>query len=192
MLAIVNRVLLGLGGAVLVVGAAGVLASAAGVPWTPYDGPDDVLLSRGTRERLSAHDWWWPVVIGSLSVLILLALWWLFAQLRRRRLDEVLIEQGESGSAPLILLRGRALEDVLAERAQQIDGVERAHVFLSGRRTSPRARIGLLLGPRAQPASAVTDLRSGALKAAADSTGLSGLPSEVRLRAVKHRPERVT
>ncbi|WP_419993850.1 alkaline shock response membrane anchor protein AmaP [Streptomyces boninensis] len=198
MLRVVNRVLLGLAGAGLVLVGLGVLLAGFGLPrpgFLPVDGPDDVLVSDADRERLSSYDWWWPTVIAVLSVAVLLGLWWLAAQLRQRRLGEVLIDTGEddgSPTRPRALLRGRALEDVLEAEATAIEGVERASVSLLGRRSSPQAHIGLVLAPRARPGAAVEQLRTGALREACDSTGLSTLPAEVRLRAVKHRPERVT
>ncbi|NGN64220.1 alkaline shock response membrane anchor protein AmaP [Streptomyces sp. A7024] len=195
MLRVINRVVVGLAGAALVALGLGVLLAGLGLPgFLPVDGPDDVLISDADRERVSSYGWWWPTVIAVLSVVVLLGLWWLAAQLRQRRLGEVVIDTGEpeSGTGPRALLRGRALEDVLAAEATGIDGVERASVSLLGRRTAPRAHVGLVLGPRASPAATVVALRSRMLREACESTGLPALPTEVRLRAVKHRPERVT
>ncbi|MFF3056169.1 alkaline shock response membrane anchor protein AmaP [Streptomyces sp. NPDC057909] len=192
MLSTVNRVLLGLAGLVLICGGGGVLAAGLGlsVPsWWPWDGRTDVLLSRADRDRWRADSWWWPTVIVVLAVLVVLALWWFFAQLRRARLAEVLVESGDGEGA---LLRGRALEDVLAGEAGTLDGVARAQVMLVGRRSSPQARIRLLMEPHAAPGEALGRLTDEALAHARDSAGLAQLPAEVRLRAVKHRAERVS
>ncbi|MFJ1895774.1 MULTISPECIES: alkaline shock response membrane anchor protein AmaP [unclassified Streptomyces] len=188
----VNRVLLGLAGLVLVCVGGGVLAAATGlsVPsWWPWSGKNDVLLSEADRTRWRSDGWWWPTVIAVLAVLLVLALWWLLAQLRRARLSEVLVDSGDGEGA---LLRGRALEGALAAEADGLDGVARAQVLLTGKRSAPRARIRLLMEPHAAPDEALGRLTDEALAHARDSAGLDRLPAEVRLRAVKHRAERVT
>lgn len=198
MLRIVNRILLGLVGLGLLVLGLSVLAGGAdlqrrwgfdlGSGW-PWSGPDDVLLTNGRRTAFLAEDWWWPTLIAGLAALLVLLLWWLLAQLRRRRLRAVLVDSGDGEGA---LLRGRALENVFAAEAETVDGVERARVRLCGRRTAPRARVALLLAPHADPGPAVEQLRTEVLEHARASAGLESLPSEVRLRAVRHRAERVT
>lgn len=191
MLRTVNRVLLGLAGLVLVCVGGGVLAAATGlsVPsWWPWSGKNDVLLSEADRTRWRSDGWWWPTVIAVLAVLLVLALWWLLAQLRRARLSEVLVDSGDGEGA---LLRGRALEGALAAEADGLDGVARAQVVLTGKRSTPRTRIRLLMEPHAAPDEALGRLTDEALAHARDSAGLDRLPAEVRLRAVKHRAERV-
>lgn len=192
MIGTVNRVLLGLAGLVLVCVGGGVLAAALGlsVPsWWPWYGKHDVLLSDADRNRWRSEDWWWPVVIAVLAVLVVLALWWLLAQLRRARLAEVLVDTGDGEGA---LLRGRALEGALADEAGALDGVARARAVLTGRRSAPQARIRLLMEPHAAPDEALGRLSDEALAHARDSAGLAELPAEVRLKAVKHRAERVS
>ncbi|WP_407564117.1 hypothetical protein [Streptomyces sp. 184] len=95
-------------------------------------------------------------------------------------------------TAPLALLRGSALEEVLAQEAGALEGVERARVTLTGRRTAPRAGFGVLLGPGARPAAAVDHIEERALAPARASVGLARLPAEIRFRSAKHRPERVS
>ncbi|MET7647435.1 alkaline shock response membrane anchor protein AmaP [Streptomyces sp. NPDC005426] len=188
----VNRVLLGLAGLVLVCVGGGVLAAATGlsVPsWWPWSGKNDVLLTQADRTRWRSEGWWWPVVIAVLAVLVVLALWWLLAQLRRARLAEVLVDSGDGEGA---LLRGRALEGMLAGEAGALDGVDRAHVVLTGRRSAPQTRIRLLMEPHAAPDETLGRLSDEALAHARDSAGLERLPAEVRLKAVKHRAERVS
>lgn len=191
-IATVNRVLLGLAGVVLVVVGGAVLVTGLGVSvpsWWPYDGKGDVLLSDSARDRWRDEGWWWPAVIAVLAVLVVLALWWLLAQLRRARLSEVLVESGDGEGA---LLRGRALEDVLAGEAGTLDGVDRAQVMLTGRRNAPRARVQLLMEPHAAPEKVLRGLSDEALAHARNSAGLDELPTEVRLKAVKHKAERVS
>ncbi|MGQ4385324.1 alkaline shock response membrane anchor protein AmaP [Streptomyces sp. SAS_270] len=192
MLRIVNRVLLGFAGLVLVLLGGSVLAVGLGLKppsWWIHDGRHDVLLSDTARARWRDDGWWWPTVIGVLALCVLLALWWLTAVLRRRRLAEVLVDTGDGEGA---LLRGRALEGVLADEAGRADGVQRAQVLLTGRRSTPEARVQLLLEPHVDPGQALHLLTTEALAHARDSAGLAALPAEVRLRGVKHRAERVS
>ncbi|MFB6956493.1 alkaline shock response membrane anchor protein AmaP [Streptomyces sp. NPDC056309] len=192
MLRIVNRVLTGLIGLVLLVGGGSVLAVGLGVwppSWWIHRGRHDVLLSTAERTRWREAGWWWPAVLAALAVLVLLALWWLVAVVRRRRLGEVVVDTGDGGAA---LLRGRALEGVLAADAEQQDGVAGAQVRLTGRRGAPRTHVQLLLEPHVDPGAALDHLTGRALAHARDSARLAALPAEVRLRAVGHRAERVS
>ena len=187
----VDRVLLGLVGLILLALGGSVLAIGFGAPapsWWLHDGPHDVLLGDAERTRWRDAGWWWPVVIAALAVLLLLALWWLVAVVRRRRLAEVLVDTGDGEGAAL---RGRALEAVLAEEADRVDGVERTKVRLIGRRTAPATRIRLLLAPHVDPGTALNDLTAHALTHARASACLENLPAEVHLRGVKHGAERV-
>ncbi|MFI7388754.1 alkaline shock response membrane anchor protein AmaP [Streptomyces sp. NPDC049813] len=192
MLRTVNRIVLGLLGLVLLLGGGPVLAVGLGAKppsWWVYDGRKDVLLSVADRQRWRDEGWWWPVVIAALAVLVLLALWWLVAQFRRRRVTEVLVDTGDGEGARL---RGRALESVLVGGAEAVDGVERAGVVLTGRRSAPRARAKLTLSPHAVPGEALYRFGADALAQAKNSAGLASLPAEVRLRAAKHGAERVS
>lgn len=190
--AAVNRVLLGLAGLVLIALGGPVLAVGLGAPapsWWIHDGRHDVLLSHAERTRWRDAGWWWPVVVAALAALVLLALWWLVVVVRRRRLAEVLVDTGDGEGA---VLRGRALESALAAEAGHPDGVEQARVRLGGRRGAPRSRVRLLLAPHLDPGTALHDFTHGPLAHARESAGLASLPAEVRLKGVKHRPERVT
>ncbi|MFD9460925.1 alkaline shock response membrane anchor protein AmaP [Streptomyces sp. NPDC060027] len=191
-LRIVNRVLIGFVGLVLLALGGSVLAIGLGArppSWWIHDGRHDVLLSNAERTRWRDEGWWWPAVIAALAVLLLLALWWLVANVRRRRLADVLVDTGDGEGA---LLRGRALESVLAAEVARLGGVDQAHVRLTGRRSLPEARVRLLLEPHVDPGHALQLLSSEALVHARDSAGLAALPAEVRLRGVKHHAERVT
>ncbi|MER5507453.1 alkaline shock response membrane anchor protein AmaP [Streptomyces sp. NPDC002766] len=192
MLRTVNRVLIGVVGLVLVVLGGSVLAVGLGArppSWWIHDGRHDVLLSDAERTKWQGHGWWWPAVLAALAVLVLLALWWLTAVLRRRRLSEVLVDTGDGEGA---LLRGRALETVLAGDAAELDGVAHAQAHLTGRRTAPETRVRLQLEPHVDPATALHHLTTRSLMHARNSAGLAALPSEVRMKAVKHRAERVS
>ncbi|MFD4632977.1 alkaline shock response membrane anchor protein AmaP [Streptomyces sp. NPDC058284] len=192
MLRTVNRVVLALAGLVLLVLGGSVLAVGLGAPppsWWIHDGRHDVLLSTADRTRWRDEGWFWPTVIAVLAVIVLLALWWLSAQLRRHRLAEVLVETGDGEGA---LLRGRAMENVLAGEAEALDGVRRAQVALTGRRGTPRARAELVLEPHATPSDALHRFSAETLAHARDSAGLASLPATVRLRGLKHGAERVS
>ncbi|MFF3390278.1 alkaline shock response membrane anchor protein AmaP [Streptomyces sp. NPDC002669] len=192
MLGTVNRLLLGLAGLVLLCGGGAVLAAGLGlaVPsWWPWHGRTDVLLDAADRHRWRDQGWWWPTVIAALAVVVVLALWWFLAQLRRARLAEVLVDSGDGEGARL---RGRALEEVLADEAGNLDGVARARVALTGRRSAPRVRIRLRMEPHAAPDETLGRLTDEALAHARESAGLAELPAEVRLREVGHRAERVS
>ncbi|MFF4258157.1 alkaline shock response membrane anchor protein AmaP [Streptomyces sp. NPDC001663] len=192
MLRTVNRVLIGIVGLALLLLGGSVLAVGLGVrppSWWIHDGRHDVLLSNAERTRWQDDGWWWPTVIAALAVVVLLALWWLTAVLRRRRLAEVLVDTGDGEGA---LLRGRALEGVLAGEAAELDGVSHAHVHLTGNRTAPETRVQLLLEPHVDPGTALYHLTTQALMHARNSAGLAALPAEVRMKAVKHRAERVS
>lgn len=195
MLKTVNRVLLGLLGLGLFALGGGVLVGGLdlqrhwdfGVPgWWPFRGPDDVLLGAEGRTRWRDDGWWWPTVIAVLAVLLVLLLWWLLAQ-RPHRLDRVLVDSQDGTAARL---NGRTLEDVIEEEAQALDGVSRAHVRLTGRRTAPKAHVRLLLEPHADPAWTLGQLSRETLAHARDSAGLDRLPSKVRIREVRHRTQR--
>ncbi|WP_030203178.1 alkaline shock response membrane anchor protein AmaP [Streptomyces sp. NRRL S-87] len=180
----VNRVLLGLVGLVLLaLGVVGLLGL-----W-PFSGRDDVLLSVDERQHWRAEGWWWPVVLAVLALCVLLALWWLLAQLRRSRLETVLVDTGDGAFA---LLRGRALEAALSAELAAQDGVARSQVTLHGRRQAPTARVRLLLAPYAVPADALDALADQALTHARDSAGLTELRAEARLHATDHHARRVT
>ncbi|WP_326696825.1 alkaline shock response membrane anchor protein AmaP [Streptomyces sp. NBC_01754] len=187
----VNRVLLGLAGLILLAVGGGVLVTGLGVSvpsWWPFDGKGDVLLGKGDRDRWRDEGWWWPTVIAVLAVLALLGLWWLLSQLSRARLSEMLIDSGDGEGA---VLRGKALEGALGDETAALDGVADSKVRLAGRRTAPKARIRLRMEPHGAPARVVRELSDQALAHARDSAGLDELPAEVRLKAVKHRAERV-
>lgn len=188
----VNRVLIGVVGLVLVVVGGSALAVGLGLnppSWWIHDGRHDVLLDDSERTRWQDDGWWWPTVLAVLAVLVLLTLWWLTAVLRRHRLTEVLVDTGDGEGA---LLRGRALEGVLAGGAGELDGVAHAQVQLTGRRTAPETRVRLRLEPHVDPGTALHELTTEALAHARNSAGLTALPAEVRLTGVKHRAERVS
>ncbi|MDJ0346772.1 alkaline shock response membrane anchor protein AmaP [Streptomyces sp. H10-C2] len=198
MLKTVNRVLLALAGLGLFALGGGVLLGGLDLQrrwnfstpsWWPFTGPDDVVLGTQGRTRFRDNGWWWPVVFAVLGSLLLLLLWWLLAQLHRRRLREVLVDSGDGGGARL---RGHALEHVMAAEAEALEGVSRAHVRLTGRRTAPEAHVQLVLEAHAKPAATLTLLTGETLGHARTSAGLERLPAKIRLQKKRHRAQRVT
>jgi hypothetical protein len=192
-----NRVLLCLVGLILVAVGGSVLVGGFGLPrrhgfrlpsWWPYKGPHDVLLGDHARTRYRAEGWWWPAVIAVLAVLVLIALWWLVAQLRSRRLGRVVVDNGDGGG---VTLRGRALEYALAADAEALPGVVRADVRLAGRRAAPVAYFALRLDGDAVPGAVVADLDGQVLADARMSAALPALPAGVLMRGERHRARRV-
>ncbi|WP_406181857.1 alkaline shock response membrane anchor protein AmaP [Streptomyces sp. NBC_01006] len=191
MLGTVNRILLGIIGAVLLAAGVAVLTALR-----PLGGRHEPLLSAATRERYwHAEGWWWWAVLAGLGVCVVLALWWLLAQLRRSRLPAVAVDTGDGAFA---VLRGRALEEAVAAEAGALDGVARCSVVLRGRqgrrsrRTAPKLRVDLELEPHAVPADALAELAGPVLSHARRSAGLPELPAEARFRITSHRARRVT
>ncbi|SEF69502.1 hypothetical protein SAMN05216223_101757 [Actinacidiphila yanglinensis] len=193
-----NRLMLGLLGLILLVVGLSVLVGSLDlqkhwdftVPsWWPFTGPKDVLLTAHDRTRYRSDGWWWPVVIAVLAVLLLIGLWWLFAQARTRRVRQLRVDSGDGQGA---LLRGRAVESVLTAESEAYDGVSWAGARLVGKRGNPSARLVLGLEPYASPDEVVTGLDTSVMERARTSAGLDTLPAEARLRAVRHRARRVS
>ncbi|MEU4093102.1 alkaline shock response membrane anchor protein AmaP [Streptomyces sp. NPDC026673] len=189
MRAAVNRVVLALVGLALVLAGGVVLCSATGVLHRPYTGRNDVLLGDADRTRYEGASWWWPTVVAVLALIVLCALWWLLAQVRDRRLRRLAVDADDDG---VTVLRGRALEQIIAADAGQLHGVDHATTALVGTPTAPRARLQLALSPYAAPGDVLAELDSTVLDRARVSAGLPLLPAEARLRAVSHRAARVT
>ncbi|MEU9161040.1 alkaline shock response membrane anchor protein AmaP [Streptomyces sp. NPDC048424] len=185
MLAVVNRILLAVAGAVLL--AAGIVLL---MGWWPLHGRHAPLLTAQTRHRYwHADGWWWWAVLAGLGVVVLLALWWLLSQLRRPRLPAVVVDTGDGAFA---LLRGRALEAAVAAEAGALEGVAGCRVALRGRRGSPALRVALELEPHAVPADTLAAVAGPVLTHARTSAGLAELPTEARLKVASHRAQRVT
>lgn len=206
MLRVMNRLLLGLLGlGLLVLGLSALLAAADlprrwgfGMPsgWT-WSNPDEVLLTAGDRTQWRGEGWWWPVVFAVLGLLVLLALWWVLAQLRRQRAGEFTVAgtdgmDGTDEEGPDAVLRARALEEVMAAEARALPGVAKARATLAGRQSAPKVRVGLLMDETAVPDDVVHRLHTEVLEHARDSAGFGELPAEVRLRSVRHGASRVS
>ncbi|MEU6315380.1 alkaline shock response membrane anchor protein AmaP [Streptomyces sp. NPDC047014] len=185
MLGTVNRILLAVAGAVLL--AAGVVLLTA---VRPLHGRAAPLLTAADRRRyLHADGWWFWVLLAALAVVLVLALWWLLAQLKRTRLRTVPVDTGDGTFA---VLRGRALADAVAAEAGALDGVAGCRVALRGRRGSPALRVAVELEPHAVPADTLAGLAGPVLGHARTSAGLADLPAEARFKVSSHRARRVS
>ncbi|MFD3549475.1 alkaline shock response membrane anchor protein AmaP [Streptomyces sp. NPDC058655] len=185
MLGVVNRIVLALVGLVLLAAGAAVLTAS----W-PFGGRHAPLLTAAARQRhWHTEGWRWWAVAAALALCVLLALWWLLSQLRRPRLQAVVVDTGDGAFA---VLRGRALEEAVAAEAGALDGVARCRVALRGRRGAPALRVALELEPHAVPADALAALAGPVLHHARSSAGLPALPAEARLKVTSHRAQRVT
>ncbi|MER7982770.1 alkaline shock response membrane anchor protein AmaP [Streptomyces sp. NPDC095817] len=194
---VINRVLLGLAGLVLLGGGLLVLAGGFDIynrwhltppaGW-PLTSSHTVLLTTADRTRWSDEGWWWPVVIAALSVLVLLALWWLLSQLRAPRPGQTAI--GGTHPADGVELNDRALSDALAADARQLPGVQEAHVRMTGRPSHPRSRINLTIAPDSQPGPILQALSEGPLTRARQATGWTQLPTQTRLQTRHRKPHR--
>ncbi len=187
----VNRVLLGLAGLLLLLG--GLLVLAGGLDlyghwhlsppsWWPLTSPSQPVLSDASRTRWRDRGWWWPVVIGGLALLLLLALCWLAAQLRRPSPAELRLATPQTPGLAL-RLRGAALAEVIESAAEALPGVESARVRLLGKERRLRARALLLLEPGADVAAAVRAVHAGPLAQARAALGPdTELPLDLRIR----------
>lgn len=200
----VNRILLSLAGAVLLV--VGLLVLFGGLDlarrwnldmpsWWPWDDPDQPLLSDADRTQWKDEGWWWPAAFAALGLLLVIGVWWLLAQFGRRRLSQVLVpvpeEEYHDGGLGAARLRARAMEHAIAVETEQLDGVEAARVTLHGRRRSPVARVRLTLAAHADPDFLAGQLERGPLYRAKSSAGLAELPVVLRMRSDRHTARRV-
>ncbi|WP_316526973.1 alkaline shock response membrane anchor protein AmaP [Kitasatospora brasiliensis] len=193
---VVNRVLLGVVGAVLL--AVGVLVLAGGLDlyrrlgvrppeWWPLTSPDQPVVSARSRGRWVASTWWWPTVIGGLSVLVAGTAWWLVAQLRRTGLSSIAVPTpGVSGLR--LRVGARALEEALENGTAVLPEVERAGVRLVRAPGHPRLRGAVRLRPGGDPAALVEHFEDGPRRDARGSLRLAELPADLRIRVLQAAP----
>ncbi|MFJ9442630.1 alkaline shock response membrane anchor protein AmaP [Kitasatospora sp. NPDC101235] len=193
---VVNRVMLGMVGAVLLV--AGVLVLAGGFDlyrrlgvhppqWWPLTSPDQPVVSASSRVRWVASAWWWPTVIGGLTVLVVGTAWWLVAQLRRSGLSSIAVPT--PGVCGLRLRVGaQALEEALENRTAVLPEVERAGVRLVRAPKHPRLRGAVRLRPGGDPAALVEHFEDGPRSDACGSLRLAELPADLRIRVLQGAP----
>ncbi|MFF1697856.1 alkaline shock response membrane anchor protein AmaP [Streptomyces sp. NPDC058257] len=151
----------------------------------PRIGADRVWLDQGMLGRWRDHGWWPPVVIAALAVGVVLFLCWTVAQVRTGRLRELPL--GHAG----VTLSATALAAAMAERAQAVDGVARAHVRLLGRPRRLRARVTLVLDPDASPEGVLREVARGSVAEARAAAEPRVLEADVRLTTRPHRTRRI-
>ncbi|MFE4354830.1 alkaline shock response membrane anchor protein AmaP [Kitasatospora sp. NPDC056800] len=190
---VVNRVVLGAVGAVLL--AAGVLVLAGGLDlyrrlgvhppqWWPLTSPDQPVVSARSRGRWVASSWWWPTVIGGLTALVAGMAWWLVAQLRRSGLSSIAVPTpGVSGLR--LRVGARALEEALENGTAVLPDVERAGVRLVRAPGHPRLRGAVRLRPGGDPAALVEHFEDGPRTDACGSLRLAELPADLRIRVLQ-------
>ncbi|KMO93455.1 alkaline shock response membrane anchor protein AmaP [Streptomyces roseus] len=195
---VINRILLGLAGLVLLGSGLVVLAGGFNLyerrNLTPPDGwplttPGAVVISDGTRTRWTDQGWWWPVAIAVLVVIAVLALWWLLAQLRRTHPGRLRLGR-PSAPADGVELNERALGDALAADARGQAGIGQATAHMLGTARHPEAHLDATLAPDTNPAEVLQALCDGPLTRARQSTGHSDLPFQVNFRTSRHKPRR--
>ncbi|WP_329568740.1 alkaline shock response membrane anchor protein AmaP [Kitasatospora sp. NBC_01266] len=189
--ATVNRLLLGVIGVLLVLGALLVLAGGLSLyrhlgvtppSWWPLTRPGRPVLSTAERTRWRDRGWWWPAVVAGLVALALLALWWLLAQLRRPTPAE--LELPTAGVPGLRLrLRAEALAEAVQGASLELAQVTAARVAPVGRGRRLRLRVILLLEPGAGVPAVVDAFRAGPAAHAAAALGRTGeLPLDLRIQ----------
>ncbi|MFC9585915.1 alkaline shock response membrane anchor protein AmaP [Streptomyces yangpuensis] len=193
----VNRVLLALTGIVLLGSGLLVLAGSFDLyrRWAvtspsgwPLTAPRDVLLDAADRDRWADDGWWWPVVIAVLAIVVVLALVWLLAQLRRTHPGHIPL--GGPSAVEGVELRERALSDALAADAQLQPGVRKARARMDGSAKHPEAHLDLTLTSDGEPGPVLRALGDGPLERARRSTGQTHLPALVQLRVSPHKAHR--
>lgn len=187
---VVNRSLLGAIGLVLVAGG-GWLAVGGGSAWAPLGdrlphwwpvpSADGVLLDRGLPARLRENGWWSPALISGLVVVLSLLVWWLARQALSRGPRWAVLPQ----TGPV--LRRRAWERAMTAQVAAFDDVARARVRLVGRPL--RAVVTVVVEPGARPAEVVRSL-AGVIADARASSGVPGLPADMRIQVAKRRERR--
>ncbi|MBD0694453.1 alkaline shock response membrane anchor protein AmaP [Streptomyces sp. CBMA123] len=193
---IVNRVLLGLVGAVVL--GVGVLVLAGGLDlyrrlgvdppaWWPLTSPHQPVVSARSRGRWVGSSWWWPTVIGGLSVLVLGMAWWLVAQLRRTGLAHIAVPTPGVGGLRM-RVNSRALEEALEHGTAALPEVERAGVRLVRAPGHPRLRGAVRLTPGGDPVGLVEHFEDGPRADAVRSLGLAELPADLRIRVLQEAP----
>ncbi|MFH9355711.1 alkaline shock response membrane anchor protein AmaP [Kitasatospora sp. NPDC017646] len=187
-----NRTLLALTGLILLAG--GLLTLMGGLDlyrrwhltppeYWPLTAPTDVLLPTTDRTRYTTDSWWWPTLITTLTIIALLALLWLLAQLRRHQPRTLTLDP--ASSHPPISLHTHALAQAVATDTARLPGIDQAHARITGTATRPELSLHLTLDPAAPPAATLQAVHDGPLTRL--QTSLGGLPVRTHLRIAHHR-----
>lgn len=189
-----NRVLLSLLGLVLLGGGLLVLAGGADIyrRWNlsppanwPLTTPQDVLIPSADQSSWVDQGWWWPAVIASLAVLMLLALLWLLAQSPWRRARAIPVPDTRDHG---VAVSDHALAGALTADLDLLPGTRRTRARIHGP-THPRAFVDLTLDPGTAPEHVLRDVHD-AVERARRSAGWEDLPVRVHLGVARHGPHR--
>lgn len=190
-----NRVVLTLLGLVLLGGGLLVLAGGADIyrRWNltppagwPLTTPHSVLIPRADQARWVNQGWWWPTVIASLAVLMLLALLWLLSQTRWRPTRTLHVADTSPHD---LALTDHVLADALTADLDVLPGVRHCHARIYGPTARPQAHIDLTLVPGHTPEHLLKGIRA-ATERTRRSAGWDELPAHVHLDVARHGPHR--
>jgi hypothetical protein len=176
-----NRVLLGLIGALLL--AAGGLGIAAGAG--AFHGHSDRrVLPAGVRDFARTTNWFWWAVAAVCLVVAVLALRWLLDQLRTDRASRLdLTVDGREG---VTLVHSGALTDAVAQEAESLRGVTRATAALRERR-GKKLTLAVNLADYADIAAVRSALEGTVVTHARQAVDDPTLPVDIELRQRKGR-----
>ncbi|MDA3649530.1 alkaline shock response membrane anchor protein AmaP [Saccharopolyspora indica] len=125
------------------------------------------------------------IVLGVL--LFALGLWWVIRALRPESRPDVRLERG---SAELTVTAAALTEAVRAD-AEQVTGVNRAHVRMAGDERRPSLRLTLSLQEGTNVRQVWEDLDAKVLSRAREALGTDTLPTAIRLRLDRAPRQRV-
>ncbi|WP_406287697.1 hypothetical protein [Embleya sp. NBC_00896] len=202
-----NRILLFVVGLILIAG--GLAVAARGRGWYPdlVRTADKPFITASQAERLTDESWWWWAAFGVPGLLLVLALWWLFAQFGRRPVRSLHVhdESANAGTGPsglgtgfgmvgdeadTLTVTGHALADAIEDDLSSVDGVEHVSAHLVRRRKGPTLRALVRAEPGAEPRTLLTAVRDRVLPNARDAVGLPTLPTVLTLRTSRGLPKR--
>lgn len=139
----VNRVLLVVVGTILILLGIAVLLHSTGI--LGDDRADSPVIATATADWYAANgSWLWPTLAAVAFVLLVLAIWWVAAQVRTQGSSRVEIERAPTGT---VTVSGGYLEECVERDAVQLDGIARARARIS---TDPEAihlDLTLWVGP---------------------------------------------
>lgn len=186
----VNRTLLTVAGAVLLVGDAWLASTAPPLldrlpAWWPTADSGTVLFDRGGLAEVRGQGWWTPTVLVVTSVVLLAALVWAAVQLRRGGPRML------SLTHPQLSLRTHAVAEALAHDVRALPSVAGARVRVRGRPRELRARIRLSLEPDAEPRAVLRRLHEETIAEARTSAAPRTVHVEVRIGVRTHRTRRI-
>ncbi|OPC83429.1 hypothetical protein B4N89_23005 [Embleya scabrispora] len=202
-----NRILLFLAGLALIAG--GLAVAARGRGWYPdlVHTADKPFITTSQAERLTDHGWWWWVAFGVPGLILVLALWWLLAQVGRRPVRSMRVHDttdhagdGPSGlgtgfgmvgdEADTLTVSGNALADAIEDDLAYVAGVEHVTAHLVRRRHGPTLQVLVRAEPGAEPRELLGAVRDRVLPNAREAVGLETLPTVLTLRTSRGLPKR--